>query len=206
MSIVVGIDPGLANTAIVVVVDGHITGARTVTTKGSGTPDFPTVMERGSRICAEVERVMADLWNVEAVAIEGYEDFGGGHLRNRNGRPIPNRWTTPAVCALIGARLGSLGYTVVWQRPSVVMARYAAHKRFWADGKSGLVSGDERLTNDHLRSAAAHALAYIDGHHARKRGDKGVGTDGAGHAGDEAARQTAGEAAGAAPSVPGRGA
>jgi hypothetical protein len=164
--VIVGIDPGLAKTAVVVLRGGEFIRAKTFTTTGdTGKPNFPSVMERGSTIAAGVTDALDHMcWNVVAVAIESYEDFGGGHLRKskKSNAPIPNRWTTPAVCALLGYRLEMLGYNVVWQRPSLVMAHYREYKARWAAGVTGIVPGDQLLTNDHLRSAACHALAYAD--------------------------------------------
>ncbi len=160
--IVVGIDPGLESTALVVFTDGRITDACTFTTKARGPrPDFASVIERGSSQAQRVVEALSEIEHVDAVAIEEYEDFGGGHLRTRNNKPIPLRWTTPAVCALIGAQVDALGYAVTWQRPSLVMAHYREYKARWAAKQFGIVPGDELLTNDHTRSAACHALAWI---------------------------------------------
>jgi hypothetical protein len=167
-TVIVGVDPGLAHTASVAVCvrPVKIVAAYTITTKAAGPkPDFPTVMERGAVITERLGLFLATLPNVATIAIESYEDIGGGVKRiAKNGKLIPNRWTTPAVCALIGAKLTALGYSVVWQSPSVVMTRYRDYKRAWSDGRTGLVPGDHLLTNDHLKSAACHALAYIDAH------------------------------------------
>lgn len=163
--IIVGIDPGLANTALVAMEDDRFSKVATITTEGHGKPDFAGVMQRGTVIANQVCNLLRDLGSDDlTVAIESYEDFGGGHLRTRDGKPIPNRWTTPAVCALIGTHIEAAGFRVVWQRPSTVMTQYGAFKRRWAAKQFGLVPGDERLTNDHLRSAACHALAYRDSH------------------------------------------
>ncbi len=162
---VVGIDPGLANTAVVVLEDGRVTVSKTIATKGEGPrPSFESVMARGLYIAREVADTCDPLWNVTAVAIEGYEDFGGGHLRTREGKPIPNRWTTPAVCALLGQTLISRNYPVVWQRASVVMRQYGPYKAAWRKGQRGVVPGDSLVTNDHERSALCHALAWMDAH------------------------------------------
>jgi hypothetical protein len=158
---VVGIDPGLANTGIVVIEDGRVVFAITLTTKGAGKPDFASVMERGTLIGKQVREELSLMTGITAVAIEGYEDFGGGHLRNRDGKPIPNRWTTPAVCALIGVYVSLAGCEPTWQKASTVMGDYRAYKALWAQGRS-IIPGDEKLTNEHLRSAACHALAWID--------------------------------------------
>ena len=160
--IIVGIDPGLANTAVTALEDGRFILAKTIKTPADGKPQFPEVMARGMSIARQVEQAIKPLPIMDVtVAIEGYEDFGGGHLQSRKGKPIPNRWTTPAVCALIGMRLEMAGYKVVWQRPSVVMRQYAPYKQQW-EAKRSIVPGDELLTNDHLRSAGCHALAWSD--------------------------------------------
>ena len=152
MRIIVGIDPGLANTGIVALDERErVVLATTIHSAGEGQPEFSGVMERGMAVASGVVEALQPLENVERVAIEGYEDFGP-HLRGAR-----NRWTTPAVAALIGSKVASAGYTVEWQSPSAVMRAYSAHKRMW-EQKRTVIEGDDALTNDHLRSAAAHAL------------------------------------------------
>lgn len=168
-SIVVGIDVGLAKTAIVVLQDGRFVYAGTITTKSaSRRPTFAGVMKRGHDVAQRAFGFLAIKYTSRdmIVAIEGYEDIGGAtYKRSKTSNAlVPNRWTTPVVCALIGERLEREGFTVVWQSPSVVMSAYRQQKAFWGAKKRGLVPGDELLTNDHLRSAACHALYYRDRH------------------------------------------
>jgi hypothetical protein len=47
---------------------------------------------------------------------------------------------------------------------SLVMTHYAGYKQMWAAGQKGIIPGDELVTNDHERSAACHASAYINTH------------------------------------------
>lgn len=157
--VIIGIDPGLAHTGIAVVVDPDtILHACTVRTEADGpTPSFTLAMSRARWVATEVVRLLEEYREaIDTVVIEGYEDFGGGHLRTAR-----NRWTTPIVCALIGDALERRGYTVVWQSASVVMAQYREYKTRWKAGQRGLVGGDSELANDHERSAACHALAYL---------------------------------------------
>ncbi len=166
MAKIAAIDVGLADTAIVVFEDGRFTDAHTITTKADGRrPTFPAVFKRGQEIARRVSRFLAKVPAIKTVAIEGYEDYGGGvHKRARSGALIPNRWTTPAVGVLIGDQVERDGLSVEWQPPGVVLTAYHEHKARWRAGAVGLVPGDELLTNDHLRSAACHALWYHDRH------------------------------------------
>ncbi|MDA3936945.1 MAG: hypothetical protein PF636_08870 [Actinomycetota bacterium] len=164
------IDPGLANTAVLTVDDGRITSSQTWTTKAHGPkPTFAEVMERGNLLADRLFELLTMPENREAtVVIEAYEDFGGGHLRIRKGKPIPNRWTTPVICALLGNTAETCLNDVVWQLASLVMTHYAGYKQMWAAGQKGIIPGDELVTNDHERSAACHAIAYINTHRYEK--------------------------------------
>lgn len=153
--IVIGVDPGLASTGVVVYDTQRraFVDARTFTTPADGPrPDFAAAVSRAITQALDVAEVAIG-WRAGLIVAEGYEDFGGGHKRG-----VTNRWTTPLVCMAIAC---STDVPVEWQKASVVMRRYGAHKQAWAAGQS-LVRGDELLTNDHTRSAAAHVLAWAD--------------------------------------------
>ena len=155
--IVVGVDPGLAATAVVAydTLARRIIDAATYKTPADGPrPDFAAAVSRARVQGDSVARFAAD-HNAGLIIAEGYEDFGGGHKRG-----VSNRWTTPLVCMAIAC---ATCRPVTWQAASVVMRRYAPHKAAWASRQYGIIAGDERLTNDHTRSAACHVLAWIDG-------------------------------------------
>lgn len=147
------IDPGLANTGLVLFIDGRIVGARTVTTKGKADTDpFGRTVERAARVAREVAEIKR-VFDPDLIAIEAYEDFGGKYLRE-----VRRRWTTPMAIAAIA--LGMPSDRVRWQKASIVMGQYASHIRGWK-AKVRIVAGDQLLTNDHHRSAAAHGLYAI---------------------------------------------
>lgn len=167
--IVIGIDPGLADTGMVATAGLRIVDVGHITTKGrGGDPTFADVMARGSAVALEARVFVEEIAvafesdHPPVIVIEGYEDFGGRHLRGAR-----NRWTTPAVAALLYAGIVGCG-EVVWQSPGVVMADYGYAKRFWKAKQRGLLEGEDRLTNDHLRSAGAHVLAYLDAERRRR--------------------------------------
>lgn len=153
------IDPGLANTGIVLFVDGRIVDARTAVTDGNADTDaFAKTMRRVSDTAHDVATIF-ERFEPDVVAIEAYEDFGGKHLREAR-----RRWTTPM---LIGALATVLPADVVrWQRASVVMSQYRIPILAWKRGDKRVMAaypGVEYATNEHLRSAAAHgffALAH----------------------------------------------
>jgi hypothetical protein len=161
-------DLGLANTALVLFEGKRIVDALTITTPASGSrPTFERAIERCEIIAVRVSAFVA-LHEPEAIVLESYKDFGGGHLRVRKDKPIPNRWTTPLMIGYLARALAGQ-VPIVWQDPEIVMTRYHQAKKLWALGQRGIAGGDELLQkrgtrNDHCRSAAAHGLFYLETH------------------------------------------
>jgi hypothetical protein len=159
------VDPGLANAGLVLFEGKRIADVRTCKTAPEGPrPTFTAAVQRGEEIARQIREYGAEIGTVDVVVAETYVDMGGGHLRMREGKPIPNRWTTPLAIGLIIPALRDLTEDgeIVWQPADIVMTRYGQYKRLWALGQTGVVTGDIALRNDHLRSAAAHGLFYLD--------------------------------------------
>ena len=148
-----GIDPGLANTAVVAVSAIGIEYAATIKTDANGRrPTVDEVMGR-SRAIASALFDLAEhlgLGSGDVVAVEAYRDIPGPL------RGATMRWTTPMCMGVCMNAYEAFG-PVTWQDPEHVMRMYADTVGRWSAGHS-LVTGDELLTNSHLRSAAAHAL------------------------------------------------
>lgn len=154
---VLAVDPGLANTGLVYFESRHIAAAETIRTRSDGPrPDWARVVERGQEIAHGIREVADRLGPVDVVVCESYRDIPG-RLRT-----VANRWTTPLVIGLVIPTLIDLAPALVWQDPERVMRAYAGAVRIWESGICGVVPGDRALTNEHLRSAAAHGLHYLD--------------------------------------------
>lgn len=138
----------------VLLMDGQrIIEARTYRTKADGPrPQFVTTLERAHRQALRVQ-IAAEEWGASVVVLEGYEDFGGQHKRG-----VRNRWMTPLLLGMIAALVDR---PCVWQDAGEVLTAYGQHKRMWAAGQTGILVGDGKLSNDHERSAACHALAFL---------------------------------------------
>ena len=153
--VILAVDPGVAATGVVLLVGGRITEAHTFRTKRVD-DSFSDVLRRVNDQCDQVELLAADQYRSELhIAIESYEDFGP-HLRGAK-----NRWMTPMLLPLLEIDLRGYG-AVYWQSPKTVLTATRTYRAHWESGRRGLVPGDERLTNEHLRSAACHAV-YLDG-------------------------------------------
>jgi hypothetical protein len=151
------VDPGLANTGVVLFDGRHIADAWTLRTKANGArPDFAHSVTRGLSITGDLRDLHEQIGDVDVCVAESFRDIPG-HLRD-----AANRWTTPLLIGLLTPALIDFAPTLVWQDPERVMRAYSQAVRLWELGQHGLVAGDERLRNEHVRSAAAHGLAYLD--------------------------------------------
>lgn len=160
MSRLLAVDPGLANTALVLFDGKRITWARTITTAAEGSrPDFTAAVARCRRIAAAIETAHLELGDVDEVVIETYRDIPG-RLRT-----VSNRWTTPLAIGLMLPALEAFG-PVAWQDPETVMSAMRDTVTYWSLGQRHLALGDHLLTNAHLRSAGAHGLYRL--YHARR--------------------------------------
>ena len=158
---ILAIDPGLANTGLVMFEGRRIVGVHTVTSPAQGArPDFATCILRAHATATEIASWCETIGRPDVIVAELYRDIPGAL------RQAANRWTTPLVIGVMCSTLYELADTVVWQDPERVMTAYAQMMRLWALGQRGIVTGDELLRNEHLRSAAAHGMAYLDAHKA----------------------------------------
>lgn len=150
------VDPGIRNTGIVLLDDGpRIVQAWTLRT--SGDDSFRSAQHRCDSLVAQLQAVYQETGEVDHVAVEAYRDIPG-RLRS-----VKNRWMCPLAIGRLTEtlRLFSVSGHVVWQDPETVMRAYAGYVRAWASGQH-IIAGSELLTNEHLRSAAAHALHLHD--------------------------------------------
>lgn len=155
--LVVGIDPGIANTGVVLLRMGRLELARSFTTAPGDDLPFCDVLRRAWEQTNAVEQLLDTLYREDLhVAVESYEDFGP-HLRGAK-----NRWMTPMLLPLLDIGIRGLGARIYWQSPREVLTATKGYREHWKSGRRGLVLGDECLTNEHLRSAACHAV-HLEG-------------------------------------------
>lgn len=156
--ILLAIDPGLANTALVLFDGKSIVAKWMLTTLPDGPrPAFEKVLERADDMGVRLTAVL-DEARPDRIACESYHDLPSW---GENKRDVKNRWTTPIVCAKFDSAFRAYGAPVSWQSPTC-LAPYKAIRMTWAAGGFGIVPGDKVLTNDHLRAAGAHGLVWLD--------------------------------------------
>jgi hypothetical protein len=157
---ILGIDPGLANTGLATVEDGRIVGASSIRTKSlqTGAPKMQEILLRGQTIKDTVtDLVYRSCAEYDAVVIEDYKDYGGGYKRS-----VSYRYTTTPIIVLIYQACQEHGYTPIFQDPEIVMKAFSDYVSAWKASRLGLYPGDNLLTNEHKRSAAAHAIYYYN--------------------------------------------
>lgn len=153
-------DPGLANTAAVLLEDGRIAGAWTFKTKGNGHHvRFADAVKRGYEIAGRIADLHLEVGDVDACPVESYRDIPG-ELRE-----AANRWSTPLTVGILIPSIDAIG-PIQWQDPELVMRGQREVMAMWQAGRTGLFPGDEILqrrgtSNEHCRSAAAHGLHYL---------------------------------------------
>jgi hypothetical protein len=163
MARILAVDPGLANTGLVMFEGRKIVDVATVSSAAITTrPRFADCVKRAEQTGLEIYHVVEKMGWPDLVVAESYRDIPG------NLRGASNRWTTPLAIGLMIPALRSLSKTgeIVWQDPEQVMRAYSQAVRLWALGQKGLITGDAKLRNEHLRSAAAHGVHYLDTHKA----------------------------------------
>ena len=141
----------------------RIVDAATVRSAALSTrPQFADCVTRAEESAHQITQVVERMGRPDITVVELYRDIPG-HLR-----AVPNRFTTPLAIGVMVPALHALTETgeIVWQDPELVMTRYAQAVRLWALGQRGIITGDEALRNEHLRSAAAHGMFYLDTHKA----------------------------------------
>lgn len=150
------IDPGLANTGLVMFDGKRIAAVKTLTSKATSTrPDFASCIVRSEIIAHDIAAWVEHVGRPDVIVAELYRDIPGAL------RKASNRWTTPLAIGVMAPTLRTLADDLVWQDPERVMTAYAQAKRLWSLGQTGIVAGDVSLRNEHLRSAACHGLYYM---------------------------------------------
>ena len=161
----VAIDPGVAQTGVVVFAFGRVVRSTTIRTRADNPiPTLPRVLERAKQTARALAEILRE-YDPEVVVIETYRDIPGDLRR------ASNRWSTPAFIGAVWSLLPEWQDRMVWSDPETVGVRYGGLKAAWSARRFGAVPGDRLITNEHERSAAAHGLAYLDAAaHGRRAG------------------------------------
>ena len=150
---IIAIDPGTTNTGIVHMDETRIIDAATLSYREPVKADQLRLMQRAHEITVAIYDWMAPRGH-EAVVIEGFVTY--------HGRQSGYTFQTPYLCGYIHAALASEHFIIQTSRQALnghTRGNVAAYKKAMEQGKD--VWGDcSMLTNDHVRSAAAHGIYY----------------------------------------------
>lgn len=150
---IIAIDPGTQNTGLVYMDEQRIIDAETIHYKDSVKGDQVKLLQRAHEITTRIAEWMAPR-NHDAVIIEGFINYSG--------RQGGYTFQTPYLCGYIHAALAGEYFIIQTSRQVLnthTRGNVAAYKEAIAQGHD--VWGDcSVLTNDHVRSAAAHGIYY----------------------------------------------
>ena len=166
MTLVCGIDPGLATGGMVLlrVQPEEVLAVQRLKTKPgdqsqvAGEKQFAQAVARGR---LQVQQISAFLQehDPDFISIESFVD-----LASRKGKEDRLRWTTPLVIGMIDAELQKLGMAerVRYQNPSILSQFRTEMSQLGEANKNRkrpdlLLPGDHLISNPHLLSAWAHA-------------------------------------------------
>jgi len=170
--LIIGVDPGLATGGIVLlrVVDDQVLAAdRFARIQRGKTPEsLPgadrafadanrIAARRAAQLCAVIGAWQEQFGPIGCVALESFIDQA-----SRGRALVKERWTTPLVIGHLAARLADQGYaepdgTLVFQDAGMVLRHFQSELARMQAGEDGVTGGQELLTNEHMRSAWAHA-------------------------------------------------
>lgn len=154
---IIAIDPGVDNTGLVYMSDREVIDVKTIHYMEGVKTDQRALMERSREIAERICDWMLDKPH-DALVVEGFVTF-----RAAAGRSNPYSFQTPYLCGVIGARFED--ENIIWQLSRDVLNPRIAGSCAWVKDKVkngySVLSGDERCSNDHLRSALAHGVYYF---------------------------------------------
>lgn len=169
---IIGVDPGLSSGGIVLmqVADDRVLAADRFARIQRGTtpesyPGTDRAFADANRIATRRAIQLAEVitaWQeafgpVGCIAVESFVDQA-----SRGRALVKERWTTPLVIGHLAARLGDLGFcepegTLVFQDAGMVLRHFQSELARMQAGEKDIAPGQELLTNEHMRSAWAHA-------------------------------------------------
>lgn len=146
-----GIDPGVSATGIVLYdsdLDRFLQAKtlRTAPTDGS----FDSLIVRARSLSLDILNIVEDIAELDVIAIESFVD-----ITPKRGAKL--RYYTPILLGMMDCVLKAEHRTLIYQDPRA-KTPWNDYRDLWAQGMTGVVAGDDLLTNDHLRDAAVHCL------------------------------------------------
>lgn len=151
---VVAIDPGMRHTGLVHMEGWHVLDAKTIAFRKGVGQDNLLARERAGEIAQEVTAWLAS-HDHACVVLEGFTGF--------TSRQGVYAWQTPFLVGYLLRELATESVAlqtsrqVLNPRSTGNVARYA---NAMAEGRDPFESGGKLITNEHLRSAAAHGIYY----------------------------------------------
>jgi len=150
---IIAIDPGMRNTGLVHMDGRSIHDVLTISWSGAVRDDQHALLLRAYETASTIARWIADKPH-EAVVIEGFLNY----CKRQSGYTFQ----TPYLCGYIHAALATEHFIIQTSRQVLnprTRGNVAAYKAAMEKGSCPW-EGSEKLTNDHLRSAAAHGIYY----------------------------------------------
>lgn len=156
---VLAIDPGVSATGAVLIEQvgrsQRVTRSETFVTVHED-KSFESLVRRAWAIMARIQ-TLVDETMPDVIVIESFGDIAP--LRGAK-----NRFFCPFLLGVIESQLASQQRTPIYQKPEI-KGHYRDYKDLWERYRharhSTLIEGDEKLSNDHTRDAAIHALHYL---------------------------------------------
>lgn len=183
--IIVGIDPGLSSGGLVAVTGRSERIVRAYSLVGPGVPtrasrslaeprlgdrNFTLAVRLAAAQAAKVAAIIGELRQLHRILAIGIESFVDQRSRAREerNRLLKDRWKTPLVIGHMGAALAAAGFSeehgnLFYQEASVVLRQFsdqlaALAARARGERDEPVCPNDHLLTNDHMRTAWAHAV------------------------------------------------
>lgn len=180
--VIVGIDPGLSSGGLVAVAGrservvaahslvGPGVPSRAVDAEGppiTGDRNFTLAMAIAARQAQRIAALLDQLAVAHRIVRVGIESFVDQRSRAREerGRLVKDRWKTPLVIGYTAALLAPRGFstgdgTLVYQDAATVLRQFSDQLAALRDSARSepVCPNDHLLTNDHMRTAWAHAV------------------------------------------------
>lgn len=180
--LVIGIDPGLSSGGLVAIAgrSERVVAAYSLVRPGvpsrradadaeplTGDRNFTLAMRIAAAQSARIAELVALIGSEHRIVRIGVESFVDQRSRAREeqARLVKDRWKTPLVIGYAAALLAPIGFTtedgsLVYQDASTVLRHMSAQLAALRDPARSepVCENDHLLTNDHMRTAWAHAV------------------------------------------------
>ena len=153
MTIIAAVDPGLANTGIVVMDKDRVYATTTLHSVGK-TNSWEETRSRAQKMAVDIVSFIRAS-EAEHAIVESFEQQSYKGVTKKS-------WATVLVLAYLDVALSG---AAVWQTPSEALKDTKDYRDLWkacGDKGAGILLGDKAITNEHLRSAASHGIYYLN--------------------------------------------